>query len=220
MAESTFGRHCVNDGKFVSRLRDGSRVTPETWDKVVAFISERGGFVPDDIDFSELHLVAAKEQASKPEIELQEPAADISQETNFRFFDNRQKYLMFVNTCSEKDVVAQRVGMELSHIHPVPPAIRVFDAGIGDGSVLTKVLREMHWRFPTMPFYISGKEISLEDIRLTLAKMADRFFEHPATVLVVTNMYYSEAPWLQPKNTAAADSPGLERGGAKRANRT
>ena len=30
MAESTFGRRAVNDGKFVARLRDGARITPET----------------------------------------------------------------------------------------------------------------------------------------------------------------------------------------------
>jgi hypothetical protein len=64
----------------------------------------------------------------------------------------------------------------------------------------------MHRRFPTLPFYFVGKEVSLEDVRLSLAKMADRFFEHPATVLVVTNMYYSEAPWLAPKALAAATS--------------
>ena len=28
---------------------------------------------------------------------------------NFRFFDNRQKYLLFVHTCSEKWVIANRV---------------------------------------------------------------------------------------------------------------
>ena len=32
MAESTFGRHAVNDGKFVARLRDGARITPETFE--------------------------------------------------------------------------------------------------------------------------------------------------------------------------------------------
>jgi len=46
--------------------------------------------------------------------------------------------------------------------------------------VLTRVMRSMHDRFPTMPFYVVGKEISLEDIRLTLQKVADRFVEHPA----------------------------------------
>jgi hypothetical protein len=62
----------------------------------------------------------------------------------------------------------------------------------------------MHSKFPTVPFYIVGKEISLEDVRLALEKMADRFYEHPATVLVMTNMYYSEAPWLRPNSLAAA----------------
>jgi hypothetical protein len=36
--------------------------------------------------------------------------------------------------------------------------------------------------------------------------MADRFHEHPATVLVVTNMYYTEAPWLAPNAISAAAS--------------
>ena len=121
-------------------------------------------------------------------------------ERNFRFFDNRQKYLLFVTTCSEKWVVARRVARELESIHPKPPALRVFDAGVGDGTILTRVMRSMHRRFPTMPFHIVGKEISLEDVRLTLEKMPDRFFEHPATVLVMTNMKYAEAPWLKPNS--------------------
>ena len=206
MAESTFGRRAVNDGKFVSRLRDGSRITPETWEKVTGFINEHGGNVPDNIDHASIHLVSPTNQAIKNSSTDSEQNKDTSSETNFRFFDNRQKYLMFVNTCSEKEIIAQRVGLELNNIHPAPPAVRIFDAGMGDGSVLTRVMREMHRRYPTMPFYISGKEISLEDVRLTLAKMADRFFEHPSTVLVVTNMYYSEAPWLAPKKVESAKS--------------
>src|SRR6185312_8031729 len=122
-------------------------------------------------------------------------AAPDDPQRNFRFFDNRQKYLLFVNTCSEKWVVASRVALELGNIHPRPPAVRVFDAGVGDGSVLVRVMRSMHDRFPHMPFYAVGKEISLEDVRLTLQKMADRFFEHPATVLVLTNLAYADAPW-------------------------
>ncbi|MCK7475375.1 MAG: hypothetical protein MZV49_22110 [Rhodopseudomonas palustris] len=66
----------------------------------------------------------------------------------YRFFENRQKYLPFVHTCSEKRVIAQRVALELSNIHPRPPAIRLFDAGCGDGTVLARVLRSMHSRLP------------------------------------------------------------------------
>jgi len=67
-------------------------------------------------------------------------------------------------------------------------------------------MRAMHARFPHMPFYTVGKEISLEDVRLTLQKMSDRFFEHPATVLVLTNMAYADAPWLAVKSLNAASS--------------
>ncbi len=82
----------------------------------------------------------------------------------------------------------------------------MFDAGVGDGSVLVRVMRAMHDRFPHMPFYIVGKEISLEDVRLTLQKMSDRFFEHPASVLVLTNLAYADAPWLAVKSLNAASS--------------
>jgi hypothetical protein len=62
----------------------------------------------------------------------------------------------------------------------------------------------MHQRYEALPFYIVGKEISLEDIRLTLEKVPDRFHEHPATVLILTNLYYSEAPLLMPNSPTAA----------------
>ncbi len=137
-----------------------------------------------------------------------EPVADIQGKddpTEFRFFDNRQKYLLFVNTCSEKWVIGERVTKELKHIAPTPPSIRIFDAGVGDGTVLSRVWRAMHHQFPTMPFSIHGKEISLEDVRLTLDKLPDRLYEHPASVVVMTNLYYGEAPWLTPRSAEAAN---------------
>ena len=42
IAESTFGRRAVNDGKFVARLRDGARITPETLDRVNSFLERHG----------------------------------------------------------------------------------------------------------------------------------------------------------------------------------
>ncbi len=207
IAESTFGRRAVNDGKFVSRLRDGARITPETLERVTTFLERHGASAPAaPPELRRLIRVAGPAASGRAAQALAEgaPQHDGAPSRNFRFFDNRQKYLLFVNTCGEKEVVARRVGMELAHIHPRPPAIRVFDAGMGDGTVLTRVMREMHRRFPTRPFYFVGKEISLEDVRLSLDKMPDRFYEHPATVMIVTNMYYTEAPWLAPKALSAA----------------
>jgi hypothetical protein len=46
VAETTFGRLAINDGKLVARLRYGGRLTSETVDRVRAFIGnpprERG----------------------------------------------------------------------------------------------------------------------------------------------------------------------------------
>ncbi len=201
IAESTFGRRAVNDGKFVARLRDGGRITPETLERVSHFMREHGASAPASPPELRPLIRAAGPAAGIPAL-----SADASPSRNFRFFDNRQKYLLFVNTCSEKSVIAHRVGLELAHLHPHPPAVRVFDAGMGDGTVLARVMREMHGRFWALPFYFVGKEVSVENVRLSLDKMADRFAEHPATVLVMTNMYYNEAPWLTPTSLGAARS--------------
>jgi len=215
VAESTFGRRAVNDGKLVARLRRGARIKPETLARLRAFMRSNGVHVDVAAPPELVPLVGGADRPvltdSRGASGASEPvgagrSSDPSPGRNFRFFDNRQKYLLFVSTCGEKDVIARRVGLELGQLHAQPPALRLFDAGVGDGTVLTNVMREMHRRFQAMPFYIVGKEISLEDVRMALHKMADRFFEHPATVLVVTNMYYAEAPWLTPRSLPAATS--------------
>jgi hypothetical protein len=208
LAESTFGRRAVNDGKLAARLRNGGRITTDTLDRIHGFMTTHPPHGRPTI------IERPREPRAVPPLPPFAAAATASAaaakpadpQRNFRFFDNRQKYLLFVNTCSEKWEVANRVSDELAHIHPRPPAVRVFDAGVGDGSVLVRVMRAMHDRFPHMPFYTVGKEISLEDVRLTLQKMADRFFEHPATVLVLTNLAYADAPWLHVKSLNAASS--------------
>jgi len=124
--------------------------------------------------------------------------------TPFRFYDNRQKYLAFVNTCNEKSVIATRAAQELSRLQPRPPALRIFDAGMGDATVLSRLIRTVHRYFPTVPLVAVAKEISLEDVRLGLEKMPDRFYEHPHTILVITNMTYADAPHLMPSDPQQA----------------
>jgi hypothetical protein len=178
----------------VSRLRNGGRITTETLDRIQSFMAEFP--LAAGARVSALQTPPAPTPSPTPK----RPANDASlsqAENAFRFYDNRQKYLLFVNTCSEKWEVANRVAQEVSAAHPRPPAFRLFDAGLGDGGVLARVMRGMHDRHPTMPFYVVGKEISVEDVRLALQKLIDRFVEHPATCLVLTNLPYARAPWLR-----------------------
>ena len=122
----------------------------------------------------------------------------------FRFYDNRQKYLAFVTACNEKSAIARRAAHEVTLLRPTPPAVRLFDAGMGDGTVISRLMRSTHREFPTVPMCVVAKEISLEDVRLGLEKLPDRLFEHPATVFVVTNLNYAEAPRLMPRDAQAA----------------
>ena len=211
LAESTFGRRAVNDGKLASRLRHGGRITTETLDRIRSFMqsNKEAGARPAVMPRAPERIAAASSPLAPatPRVPAMPSSSDRPDpQRNFRFFDNRQKYLLFVNTCSEKWVVGNRVSLELANIHPRPPALRLFDAGVGDGTVLGRVMRSMHDRFPHTPFYVVGKEISLEDVRLTMQKMADRFTEHPATVLILTNLAYADAPWLAVKSLSAASS--------------
>ena len=46
LAESTFGRRAVNDGKLASRLRNGGRITTDTLDRIRAFMARNADGVP------------------------------------------------------------------------------------------------------------------------------------------------------------------------------
>ena len=150
--------------------------------------------------------MAAVGQLNAPASEKTITSASGVNATPFRFYDNRQKYLAFVNTCNEKSAVARRAAQELTHVRPTPPAIRIFDAGMGDATVLARLMRSVHRQFPTVPILVVAKEISLEDVRLGLEKLPDRLFEHPGTVFVVTNLTYADAPRLMSRDLQAAAS--------------
>ena len=121
---------------------------------------------------------------------------------NFRFYDNRQKYLLFVTTTNEKNQIADFIRPHINKIKPTKPGIKIFDAGMGDGSLLMNVMRQCHESKPNIPLLVSTKEISIEDVRLGLEKLPDRFIEHKNTVFVISNLHYAEAANLKSNNPA------------------
>src|SRR6202158_5308569 len=100
LAESTFGRRAVNDGKLAARLRNGGRITTDTLDRIHGFMQsnpalEQGAVQPPAI------IERGREPRTVAAPPPTVPAKPGDPQRNFRFFDNRQKYLLFVNTCSE-----------------------------------------------------------------------------------------------------------------------
>ncbi len=185
IAESTFGFLAVNDGKLCSRLRGGKDVTLATAQKIQSYISQH---TPDDVVSASGKSANGRNVSTfVPPTAQSEPRGVSKKHRPFRFYDNRQKYLAFINTCNEKWKIAERAAAELAHVQPTPPAFRLFDAGSGDGTLLSHLMRAMHRRFPT-----------------SLEKLPDRFVEHPASVVILTNLYYSEAPWLMPRDVEKA----------------
>jgi hypothetical protein len=195
----------VNDGKLASRLRNGGRITTETLDRIRGFMASHQGkpALSRPLVIERRHRCARR---IAPTGRCRSRPASNDPQRNFRFFDNRQKYLLFVNTCSEKWVVASRVALELGNIHPRPPAVRVFDAGVGDGSVLVRSLRSMHDRFPAHAVLRGRQGDQPRRHPPHLAEDGGPFLEHPQTVLVLTNLAYADAPWLAVKSLSAASS--------------
>ena len=138
---------------------------------------------------------------------------------NFRFFDNRQKYLLFVTTTNEKNKIADALKPIVQKLKPKYPALKIFDAGMGDGSLIMSIMRQCHQRMPNIPLLVTTKEISLEDVRLGLEKLPDRFVEHKNTVFIISNLNYIEGKTVSiladgavhPQRVVSSGSVTLER---------
>ena len=77
--------------------------------------------------------------------------------SDFRFFDSRQKYLLFVTTTNEKSIIAEKISPIIKELNPQKSSLKIFDAGLGDGTLLMNVLRDCHKIFPSIPFIVVGK---------------------------------------------------------------
>src|SRR5476649_2668318 len=95
LAESTFGRRAVNDGKLASRLRHGGRITTETLERI-------RGFMASNRSPADRATVIARSHLSQPTMPTNQHATPMSRaatvpatpssaegedpQRNFRFF--------------------------------------------------------------------------------------------------------------------------------------
>jgi hypothetical protein len=190
IAETTFGRHAVNDGKFVGRLSQGRWIADQTADRVHGFMKRvRAGEI----------VLRGRPRRKKDEARAEKMEELISRETSVRtagslaFHEQRQRHYVFSNTTNEAWVLADRAADELRRITPGPDGMRLFCAPMDNGVAMTRMLRAVHAMHPDLPLLVVMKGRGLEDLRNTMGRLVDRLAEHPETVFVFTNMYFNEA---------------------------
>ena len=138
---------------------------------------------------------------------------------NFRFYDNRQKYLLFVTTCGEKWAIAQRVGMELATSIHVRRRCACSTPAWATAPCCRAPCAPCTTGFPPCRSTSSARRSASRTCAWFWKRCQTGSIEHPATVLVMTNLYYAEAPWLKPQFGDRRHQPGLARTGADRQHR-
>lgn len=190
IAESTFGRHAVNDGKFVSRITQGSWFTSDTAARVQDFMQRaRTGEI----------VLRGRPRRKKDGSRAEKMEELISRETSvrtagsFAYLEQRQRLHIFSNTTNEHWVLADRAAEDMADIAPSPEGFRMLYAPMDNGIAMTRMLRAQTARNPGLPILVVMKGRGLEDLRNTMGRLVDRLAEHPNCVFVVTNMYLNEA---------------------------
>ena len=89
-----------------------------------------------------------------------------------RFFDDRLKYLSFIQNTSEKRAISMQLAPHIASMPKNRTFLRILDAGTGDGTVKSNVIKTFHKYHPYTSLLITGKEISYEDLKNTLRKNA------------------------------------------------
>ncbi|MEM7303557.1 MAG: hypothetical protein AAF468_20960 [Pseudomonadota bacterium] len=201
IAVSTFGRHAVNDGKFLTRISRGGWIAPETAKRARDFMehANRGGIV-----------LRGRPRRKKAESNAYSMAQLVNQETsirtpgNYAIHEQRHRSHVFSATTNISWVQADLITSDLLKMTPSPDGLRLFYSPMDNGITLVRALRALHANFPDLPVQVVIKGWGLEDLRNTMGRMVDRLYEHPLTVLVLTNLYTREVPHL---SKTAAEGP-------------
>ena len=93
LAESTFGRRAVNDGKLASRLRNGGRITTDTLERIRGFMARNVDAAPvrRRVLFDPPPSPQRLPIVTPPAPPVASGQAGDDPQRNFRFFDNPRR---------------------------------------------------------------------------------------------------------------------------------
>ena len=193
IAQSTFGRLAVNDGKLVNRMSKGSWISPTTEERVQKFMekAEKGEIV-----------LQGRPRRKKAESNAYTMAELVNKESTVRtpgsfvLHEQKQRSHVFAATTNESWVNGDIIAEDIVKLAAKKKRLRLFFSPMDSGVTVARALRAIHAHFPDLPVLLVIKGWGLEDLRNTMGRMVDRISEHPKTVLVLTNLYTREAVTL------------------------
>jgi len=78
-----------------------------------------------------------------------------------RFFDDRLKYLSFIQNTGEKKAISEKIFSHISKLSENKSYIRVLDAGTGDGTIFSNMIKSFHKYHPYTSLLITWKRNKL-----------------------------------------------------------
>ncbi|NKB29205.1 MAG: hypothetical protein GKR99_17275 [Rhodobacteraceae bacterium] len=193
IAQSTFGRLAVNDGKLVGRINKGSWISPATQARVEKFMqkAEKGEVV-----------LRGRPRRKKTESNAYTMAELVNREStvrtpgSFALHEQKQRSHVFAATTNESWVKGDIIAEDIVKLASGKTMLRLFFSPMDNGVTPARALRAIHAHFPDLPVLLVIKGWGLEDLRNTMGRMVDRLSEHPKTAIVLTNLYTREAVTL------------------------
>ena len=65
-----------------------------------------------------------------------------------RFFDDRLKYLSFIQNTGEKKAISEKIYPYIANLSQNKSYLRILDAGTGDGTIKSNVIKSFHKYHP------------------------------------------------------------------------
>lgn len=124
------------------------------------------------------------------------------------FFDDRSRYQAFTQNTNEKTKICEFISPHIKGIDKKKTNVKILDAGTGDGTIASHVIKAFHKFHPNTRLLFTGKEISHQDVTNTLEKLSDRFVEHPKLVVTLTNVKFTQIDKLA--NSASIDDKDIK----------
>ena len=92
-----------------------------------------------------------------------------------RFFDDRLKYLSFIQNTGEKKAISEKLYPHIASLPNNKSYLKILDAGTGDGTIFTNLIKGFHRYHPYSSLLMAGKEVSFEDLKNRIRELSAKY---------------------------------------------